>query len=412
VATRTITTGIDIGTNGVKVVVAELVLDRTTGRKTPRLIATGWAESRGLRHGYVMGIGDAARAVNAAVRQAEKMAGVPIKRAFVSANGIGLAGMQSVGAASVSRGDSEIVNLDISKALDASEKALPPSFTLNRKVVNVVPLSFKIDGKVVLGRPQGMKGMKLEARALFITAMEQHLVDLFQVFDEAGIEVEDVHPGPVAASWVTLTKAQKIAGCVLAVIGAETVGLTVFENSNPISLEVLPIGSTDITHDIALGLKIPIEEAEKVKILAGLSGASSAMHSGNHTLTTQSGISYSKKKLDEIIEARLQDIFEQIEDHLKKIGRSGLLPAGIIMTGGGAQSADIEDLARSILKIPAKVIRPAFDADRRGQPDSAWSTAHGLCILGLTQENEPSMPTKTLGIVRKGLWEWVKQFLP
>lgn len=406
---RTITTGIDIGTSGVKVVVAELVHDRVTGKVAPKLIATGWSEARGLRHGYVMSVSDAARSVSAALRQAEKMAGVTLKRSFISANGVGLLALASLGSSVVSRGDSEISDLDVTKALEACERDLPNSFLLNRKIIHTIPLSYKIDGKIVLGRPQGMKGMKLEARTLFITAIEQHLSDILQVFDEAGLEVEDVYVGPLAASLVTLTKTQKIAGCVLAVMGAETVEIVVFENSIPISLEVFPIGSTDITHDIALGLKIPIEEAEKVKIAAGLN----ATNVGVHTFSTPSGVSYSKKKLDEIIEARMHDMFELIEGHLKKIGRSGLLPAGIVMTGGGSISADIEDMARSILKIPAKVVRPAFDADRRGQPDTIWSTAHGLSILGLNQENEPLLQgSKIINQARKNLWGWLKQFMP
>ncbi len=405
---RTITTGIDIGTSGVKVVTAELVRDRTTNKIAPKLIATGWSETKGLRHGYVMSVSDAARCVTAAVRQAEKMAGVPLKRAFVSANGIGLAALASLGSTVVSRGDSEIGDLDVTKALETCERDLPNSFSLNRKIIHAIPISYKIDGKIVLGRPQGMKGMKLEARTLFITTIEQHLSDTLQVFDEAGLEVEDVYAGPLAASLVTLTKAQKIAGCVLATIGSETVSIAVFENNIPISLEVFPIGSTDITHDIALGLKIPIEEAEKVKVTAG----SSVSNTSNHTWTTPSGISYSKKKLDEIIYARTHDILELIEGHLKKIGRSGLLPAGIVLTGGGAMSADIEDLARSVLKIPAKVARPAFDADRRGLPDTVWSTAHGLSILGLTQENDSSMGIKIIGQARKSFWGWLQQFTP
>ncbi len=404
---RTITTGIDLGTSGVKVVVAELVHDRITNKVAPKLIATGWAETRGLRHGYVMSISDAARSVSAAVRQAEKIAGVTLKRAFVSANGIGLAALASLGSVTVSRGDAEVGDLDVNKALEISEHDLPNSFSLNRKIIHAIPLSYKIDGKIVLGRPQGMKGMKLEARTLFITTIEQHLLDMLQVFDDAGLEIEDVYAGPLAAGLVTLSKTQKIAGCVLATIGSETVSIAVFENNIPISLEVFPIGSTDITHDIALGLKIPIEEAEKIKITAG-----SNINSTMHTWTTPSGLSYSKKKLDEIIEARMHDIFELIEGHLKKIGRSGLLPAGIILTGGGAMSADIENLARSVLKIPAKIARPAFDADRHGLPETLWSTAHGLAILGLTQENESSMGIKIIGQARKSFWEWLRQFMP
>jgi len=152
----------------------------------------------------------------------------------------------------------------------------------------------------VLGKPQGMRGTKLEVESLFITTFEQHLNDLVTAIENTGIAVEDIMASSLAASFVMLTKAQKRAGCVLANIGAETVSIVVFENSTPISIKVFPLGSNDITNDIALGLKIPLEEAEKIK-RGGMSSAN-----------------YSKRKLDEIIAARLTDIFELIQAHLKR----------------------------------------------------------------------------------------------
>jgi cell division protein FtsA len=389
---RNITVGIDVGTHAVKVVVAELVEGRE--KPHPKVIGTGLAESKGLRHGYIMSPADAVRSVKAAVRQAEKASGVPIKRAFVSMGGLGLSGTVTQSSVIVSRGDSEITDLDVKKATEACENELPASFSLNRKVIHSIPISYKIDGRVVLGRPQGMKGMKLEARTLFITCLEQHLNDLIQVLGEAGIEVEDVMAGPLAGSLVALTKTQKIAGCVLGNIGAETVSIVVFENNIPISLEVFPIGSVDVTHDIALGLKLSLEDAELLK-----TGA-------------ENSISYSKKKLEEIIDARLSDIFELIEGHLKKIARNGLLPAGILLTGGGAAVSDAEEVARYVLKLPAKVSENQFNGDGRGAKDATWSVAYGLCILGFTQGDEPSAGLKIARNTTNNILAWIKQFLP
>ncbi len=389
---RNITVGIDVGTHHVKVVVAELVHGKD--KPFPKIIGTGSSESKGLRHGYVISYADAVRSVKAAVRQAEKTAGVDIKKAFISIAGLGLTGTVCQGSVIVSRGDSEITDLDVKKTLEACENELPSSFAINRKVIHSIPISYKIDGRTVLGRPQGMKGMKLEARTLFITCLDQHLTDLIQVLGDAGIEVEDVMAGPLAASLVALTKTQKIAGCVLANIGAETVSIVVFENNIPISLEVFPIGSIDVTHDIALGLKISLEEAELLK-------------TGSHI-----DASYSKKKLEEIVEARLSDIFELIESHLKKIGRNGLLPAGIIMTGGGASISNIEDVARSSLKLPAKIGDTHFSGDGRGLKNPTWAVAYGLCILGFTQGEEPSIGVKIAQKTKTNILAWIKQFLP
>jgi cell division protein FtsA len=392
VAKSNFTVGIDIGTQHVKVVVAEL--SRSREKPFPKIIATGVSESKGMRHGYIMNQADVVRSIRLAVRQAEKVAGFQIKRAFLSIGGLGLIGTISQSSVIVSRGDSEITDLDVKKALEASENELPSSFALNRKVIHAIPISYKIDGRIVLGRPQGMKGMKLESRTLFITCLEQHLNDLVQAVGDAGVEVDDVMASPLAASLIAINKTQKIAGCILANIGAETVSIVVFENNIPISLEVFPIGSVDVTHDIALGLKVSLEEAELLK-------------TGGST-----DLSFSRKKLDEIIEARLTDIFELIEAHLKKIGRSGLLPAGVIITGGGSGISGIEDIARMSLKLPAKVSGLQFDGDSKGLKSEAWSVAYGLCILGFTQENEPSMGIKIANRTKSKILAWIKQFLP
>ncbi len=389
---RNITVGIDVGTNYVKVVVAELA--RIKDKVQPKVIGTGYAETRGMRHGYIMSAADVTRAISAAVRQAEKAADTQIKRAFVGMSGLGVVGTISQASVIVSRGDSEITDLDVKKALEACESELPSAFAMNRKVIHAIPVSYKIDGRPVLGRPQGMKGMKLEARTLFITCLEQHLNDLIAVLADVGVEVEDIMAGPLAASLVSMNKTQKIAGCILANIGAETVSIVTFENNIPISLEVFPLGSTDVTHDIALGLKIPLEEAELIKI------------------GTDSTYSFSRKKLEEIVDARLSDIFELVEGHLKKIGRSGLLPAGIILTGGGAKTANIEEVAKLALRLPVKVGELAFTGDTRSMPLSTWSTAYGLCILGFTQGEEPSAGIKIARTTKNNILAWIKQFLP
>jgi cell division protein FtsA len=304
----------------------------------------------------------------------------------------------------VTRADSEITALDIKRLNEQSEKDIPASVSLNRKTLHALPLQYKIDGKVVLGNPEGMKAGKLEVKMLYITCLEHHLNDLIQAVEEADVQVQDVMAAPIAASLVTLSKAQKIAGCVLANIGAETVSIAVFENNMPVSLEVFPIGSTDITNDIALGLKVPLEEAEQIKIGA------------------ITGNSYPRKKLEEIIEARLSDIFELIEAHLKKVGRSGLLPAGIVITGGGAGLGTIEDLARVALRLPSRVGTVNFSIadtvkDKQHFRDASWAVAYGLCIFGSKAESMGAVGnsgalSRFLRMLKNNIGARVKQFLP
>lgn len=384
---RNITVGIDVGTRSTRVVVAEYV----KGGDSPVILGAGVAPSRGLRHGYITNEHDAIKSIRAAVQAAERSSGVKIRNAFLSIGGVGLESLIAHGSENISKVDGEVTNLDIARAIEASRKNL--TNTANKKIICTIPLRFRIDGKDVLGRPQGMKGAKLDTKVLFIAAMEQHVDDLVHAVEEAGIEVEDIAAAPIAASLVALSKKQRTVGCLLANIGAETVSIAVFEDDTPISLQVFPIGSTDITNDIALGLQVPLEEAEKIKVEGGTA-------------------TYSKKKLEEIIDARLSDIFELIEAHLKKIKRSGLLPAGVILTGGGVGISSIEDFAKSALKLPSKVAIPEISKNQKGAAkDSSWFVAYGLCIYGF-EHLRRERSAKMLKTVRDQVLSWVKQFLP
>lgn len=390
---KKIAVGIDIGTYQIKTVVAEA--EENDDSVLPRILGTGFAESRGLRHGYIINPTDVIACLKKSVAQAEKTSGIKIKRAFVSVGGIGLGSVISTGSVIITRADAEIDKLDMDKVVEAAGREIPQSIALNRQVIHAVPIQYKLDGKVVLGNPVGMRGAKLEAKVLFVNCLERHVEDLVGAVEEAGIEVIDVMAAPFAAGLVTLTKTQKIAGCLLANIGAETLSIAVFENNRPISLEVFPRGSTDITNDIAIGFKIPIEEAEYLK-LGGLSANN-----------------YPKKKLDEIIQARLSDMFELIEAHLKKIGRSGLLPAGIIITGGGGGVDFVEELAKRELELPSKVAKIIVADNKSPFKDPSWSVACGLCVFGLETDQSDSIKIKLpIKIVRDKIIGLFKQVLP
>lgn len=385
-----IITGIDVGTYQVKVAVARLPR-KQKDRILPQIIGTGHAESRGLRNGYIINETDVMRSVKSAISQAEKSAGVEIKQAYISIGSIGLDEVRSRGEVISSRADSMITTADLEKAMQDSEERIMESIP-NRRILHAIPISYYVDGEKVLGRAQGMHGTKLEVESLFVTTFEQHLNDLITAIESLGIFVEDVMASPLAASFVMLSKAQKRAGCVLANIGAETVSTVVFEDNTPVSLKIFPIGSNDITNDIALGLKIPLEEAEKIK-RGGLSSAS-----------------YSKRKLDEIVTARLTDIFELIDVHLKSIKRDGLLPAGIILTGGGSGIATVQDLAKAVLRLPSRTATIELGKNAKVK-DSSWAVAYGLCMLGASGDEE----TANIGITKqtkRSILNWISQFLP
>ena len=242
-------------------------------------------------------------------------------------------------------------------------------------------------------------GNKLEAEVFFITCLKQHLFGIMKAAEKAGIYIDGITASPLAASYSVLSSRQKEAGCILANIGAGTVSIIVYEESKPVSLEVFPIGSIHITNDIALGMQVPLEEAEELKIHFG-SSANSA-----------------QKQLSNIIEARVNDIFELIENHLKKIGRRNLLPAGIILTGGGSNLISLEEIAKASLKLPAKEGIPLDPKNHNhikltgGAKDKVinspeWSVALGLCVKEMTEKDGE----KRTVLRSKGL-EGAKNFL-
>lgn len=346
-----------MGSSVTRVVVGEFL----KGEKNPKIIGAGESATLGLRHGYVVNSSLASASIKKAVESAEQTSGVKIRRAFVSLSGITLRGEISSGSAIISKADGEVTALDINKALADCEDNLSVG---NKKIIHTYPISFRLDGKEVLGRLEGMRGTKLEAKALFVTYSVVHLEDLLGAIAEAGVETIGVIASPVAISEIVLGEKQKIVGVALVDIGAETTSLSVFENGAMVSIHTFSIGSTDITNDIALGFKITLNEAEEFKF-------------GNI------GEGFSKKKLDEIIEARLCDIFESIENHLKKIKRSELLPAGIVFVGGGAGTPNLIELSKDVLRLPASLgSTDMFGNVKTKLRDSTWFTALGLLSAG------------------------------
>jgi cell division protein FtsA len=384
-----ITTGIDVGTQTIRVVIAEWL----DGEPFPTVLGTGMAPSSGLRHGYVLHAEEARRSIKRALQEAEKSAKMQIKSAVLSIGGVSLESTTSSATIAISRAENEVTAADIDRVVALSEKEL--KITPNKKVIHVIPTKFRLDGEDVLGRTIGRIGNKLEVSTMFVTTQEQHLNDLISVVEDLGVEIADVIAAPVAASLVALNKKQKTAGCVLVNIGAETMSMIVFENNTPIALHVFPIGGTDLTNDIALGLKMTLEDAENIKIGRQTTG-------------------YSKKKLDEIINARLHDLFELIDNHLQKVNRSGLLPAGIIITGGSAFISNLDLSAKNSLKIPAKIANTDIHTISKGRlRDASWSVAYGLTML----EDTAGAP-KTGGLseiakqIKKSFSNLLEQLMP
>jgi cell division protein FtsA len=205
----------------------------------------------------------------------------------------------------VTRADSYISKLDIDKAIADAEARLDLK---NKSILHAFPIIFRVDGKELPTRPEGIQGFKLEVKVLFITCIQQHLDDILAVAHDAGIKVTSITATPIATHHLVLSDLQRNFGCALIDIGAETVSVAIFENGSLASTHVFGIGSLDITKDIALGLRVTPEEAENIKL--GVVGFSTV----------------NKKKLDEIVEARLSDIFELIDKYLKRLVAADFSP--------------------------------------------------------------------------------------
>jgi len=283
----------------------------------------------------------------------------------------------------------------------------------NKEILHRVPVVYRVDNEVATYDPVGLSGVKLEAEVLFITAFSQNLKNALNAFEGADVEIEEVSAAPLAAAEAVLEKREKEAGVMLLDLGASTTSIILFEEGTLYSLDVLPFGSSHITHDIAMGLRITLEEAEKIKINYGSVEPAAVFLKKPVSRQGASDLvygNYSRRKLSEIIEARLSDIFELVEKHLKKVERTNLLPSGIVLTGGGANLPGIENFVKECLKLHVKVAEPNnLGGFKEKVNNPAWSVAVGAALLGLKKQSSLSPLLRG----RTGpLFKWLRAFLP
>jgi cell division protein FtsA len=377
--------GIDIGTASTRVAVFSREKNSFT------LLGMGCAHTHGVRNGYVTHQSLALPGLQKALADAEKHASIKrIDTAYLAIGGISLSSSIGTGIAVISRADSQVTSLDIDKAISEAEKSTDLT---NKKIIHALPIAYKVDGKEVYGSPVGSSGVKLEVKVIFITAFTQHVDDLLSLAHAAGLRILGLIAAPLAGATLTLDESHRVAGCVLVNIGAETLTAALFENGVPHAIHTFQIGGTAITNDIALGLKISLTDAEEIK-----RGSKSS--------------DVPKRKLDEIIDARFADMFEIIDAFLKKHKRQALLPAGIIITGGGAKVGSLEALAKQVLRLPARMgeekMRKHLDHLPR---DSQWFVACGIPLY--IMENSAEFATqRDESALGETLKRFFKQLLP
>ena len=380
---RPIYAGIDVGSQYVKVVIAG---PPESPDLPMTIIGTGSAPTHGMRQGYVLNVADASRSIAEAVGRAAQAAKVKVTRARISIGGVSLEELRSAGEITLTTSGGIVTERDVERVLKESEKRAAAKL-VNRTIIHTIPLSYRLDGSLIQGRPQNLQGTKLGVETLIISVLTQHHDDLIEAVEGAGVEVDGIMASPLAASFITLTKAQKTAGVVLVNVGAETLSMIVFDNDLPLSTRIFPVGSTNITNAIALAFQIPLPEAEQMK-----RGA-------------VTGSDISPKKFAKVVEDQLKEMYELVNAQLKAVARQRLLPAGIVLTGGGASIPDAATVARITLRLPSQVgLPPAIP--RAGALDATWSVAYGLCRWGFAED--VAIPMYSFGEIMRRTLESVK----
>lgn len=392
----------DIGTSSVKIVVAQ---KKSSGSGLETLFA-GQKPSRGVRKGVIVDVELAARCVHEVMGDAELAVGRKLAGVYVSVGGGHIFCTTSRGLVSVSRADNCISEEDVSRVLQAARTI---SLSPNKDIVDVYPREFIVDGEGQVKDALGMKGVRLEAEVLIVAGFTPYLKATDQAVLRAGLEIYNRMPSVVAASSAVLSEQQRELGVAILDIGAGTSSLAVFEEGDLLHLAVLPIGSANITNDIAIGLEIDVATAERLKIEKGIcvfKGADKKikLESGPGDAAGQV---FSQRMLAKIISERVNEIFSLANKELKKIGRDGKLPAGIVLCGGGVKLPQINELAKKNFKLTVSTGVPNNFSNIDADPSLA--VACGL-VAGAWEEKDDEAADTSRFSMGGGAWDKIKKF--
>jgi len=367
--------GLDIGTHSIKA----LVVLKNPQEKDLEVVSQAEVENIGMRKGVVIDSNAVSQKIIEAVNICREGLERKIESVVISINGSHLLFLSGRGLVSVSRADQKISEVDIERALQASRSI---SLSTNQEILEVFPQEFIIDGQPGIKEVEGLRGIRLEAKTLCLAVFSPYLKNLSDSVLGADLEIEHILPSIIASAQAVLDQKEKELGVALIEIGAGTTSLAVFEEGNLIDAMVFPLGSNNITNDIAIILKTEIEEAENIKkSFIGFS------------------LRESRKAVSKIIEARTKEIFGEVNRELKKAGKTKL-PAGIVLTGGGAKLSKIVDFAKKELKLHCRLGLPKGFSPEIDDP--SWSTVCGLVLEGAKIfEGGDSLPFSEKRIFKK-----------
>jgi cell division protein FtsA len=345
--------GLDIGSTAIRLVVGQ----RKGAENELQIIGAVSVPSQGINKGAVKSIEDVTSSVSACLEKAERLVGVPVNSVWVSINSPFIKCEKSRGVVAVGKSDGEISQDDIERALEAARAlSVPPNY----EILHVIPVKFTVDNQEDIKDPIGMTGVRLEVETLIIQGLSSQIKNLTKAIFRTGLDIEDLVLSPLAAAEAVIGPKQKELGAALVNIGSSTTSLAVFEEGELLHTAVIPIGSEHITADIAIGLRCPINLADRIKIEFGSADPENIGKKDDIDIAeiakeenAEGEIkTVNRKYLAEIIEARVEEIFNKIDTELKKIDRSGMLPGGIFLIGGGTKLENITEIAKKQLRLP------------------------------------------------------------
>lgn len=388
--------GLDIGTSTIKA----LVIERH-GNGEWEVLSCSQIPSFGLRRGAVVSVEEAARNIQLLMSNVENECGRRINSVFVNIGGSHLHIEPSDGLISVSRADHIISQEDIDRVMQATRAINIPS---NEEILDVFAREFIIDDQNGIKQPLGLTGIRLQAKVILLCYFQSYFMNLTQAVLSARLQIDDIVPSPLAAAKAVLTPQQKEIGVALVDIGAATTSLAVFEEGDLIHLAIFPLGSSNITNDIAIGLKTEVSIAEDIKkqhgtcmMAKGTEDKKDSSKKKIEVLEKSYPLSFTKKNLVDIIEPRVSEILDLMQKELKAIGKQEMLPGGIVLTGGGVKLPKMKELVKERLKLPCHVGSPKGILGLADDP--ALATVAGLVLDGIDSESGQTL-SRSFGFMK------------
>jgi cell division protein FtsA len=409
-----IVVGIDVGTTKVCTLVA-----REEAPGQIRILGVGIEPSQGMRKGVVVDLSAASQAVSRSIEKAERTSGYEINSALVSLAGSQVSSVNSRGVVGVT--GRMIDQEDMGRAVDAARAVAIPH---NREIIHVIQRGFNVDGQEGIRMPVGMHGYRLEVETHIITATAASVENLRQCVGTSGVEVSQFVLNPLASGEVVLSETERQMGVVVCDIGGGTTDMAIYIDGDVWHTSVLAVGGNHITSDIAHGLRLPMTQAEEIKIQHGhaLQAEVGPQEFFNvKPFGEEQSVQVNRQELAMIIEARVEEMLGMVLQEIKRSGYDGLLPAGMVLTGGTSQLPSIKNLANRMLGVPVRIAKPENLIGMTDKLDSpAFSTSVGLLRWAFLyseyspQEGirRPHFQTQSDGVFRDKVKSWIKRLLP